>query len=418
MTIASFRNRFVSIRNRFARDERGNVAMLFGLAIIPVMLFTGAAVDYSRALAERERIQTALDATAIALAKTPKGTSLTDLQALADKYFAATFRTTDGLASPAIAVSQNAGRIRLAATSSVETAFMRLAGWEQLPLAVDTEVTNDKRKIEIALVLDNTGSMGSAGKMPALKAAVNDLINQLQAKVTEPDDVKMSIVPFDTSVRISTAHESASWLRWDVVQENTSYGWWFRQPPAPAAWTGCIIDRDQPWDVTSNQSGIHDARYPTANCFTTTLAQMEPLTTNLEMIRTRADSMTPSGWTNVTIGLTMGMATLRNDTPFGAASSSASNVDKFLILLTDGDNTRNRWDHQQSPIDARLTAACNEARTSGVKIFTIRVINGNAPLLQSCATNPSMYYNVQNASELQPVFNQILNSIQGIRLTN
>ncbi|MBM3607306.1 MAG: hypothetical protein FJX29_02465 [Alphaproteobacteria bacterium] len=57
-------------------------------------------------------------------------------------------------------------------------------------------------------------------------------------------------------------------------------------------------------------------------------------------------------------------------------------------------------------------------RTSGVRIYTIRVIAGNEPLLQSCATNPSMYYNVQNANELQPVFGQILNSIQGIRLTN
>ena len=417
MDFASFRNKIASIRRRFARDEGGNVAMLFGLAVIPLMLFTGAAVDYSRALAERERIQAALDATAIALAKTPRGTSLTDLQALADKYFAASFRPAHG-GSATITVSQPAGRIHLAANSTMETTFMRLAGWQNLPLAVDTEVTNDRRKIEIALVLDNTGSMGSAGKMPALKAAVNDLINQLQTKVVEPDDVKMSIVPFDTSVRIDTANENASWLRWDVVQKNTSYGWWFRQPPAQAAWTGCIIDRDQPWDVTSNPSGIHDARYPTANCFTSTLAQMEPLTTNLEMIRTRANSMTPSGWTNVTIGLTMGLATLRNDTPFGAASSNGSNIDKFLILLTDGDNTRNRWDHQQAPINARLTAACNQARTSGVKIFTIRVINGNEPILQSCATNPSMYYNVQNASELQPVFGRILNSIQGIRLTN
>ncbi|MBM3608291.1 MAG: hypothetical protein FJX29_07535, partial [Alphaproteobacteria bacterium] len=291
MSFASFRNKLVSIRDRFRRDDRGNVAIMFGLAIIPVMFFTGAAVDYSRALSERERMQAALDATAIALAKTPKGTSLASLQAMADKYFAASFRTTNGLATPAIQVTQPAGRIRIVATSSVETAFMRLAGWETLPLVVDTEVTNDKRKIEIALVLDNTGSMGSAGKMPALKAAVNDLINQLQAKVIEPDDIKVSIVPFDTSVRIDTAHESASWLRWDVVQENTSYAWWFRQPPTPAAWTGCIIDRDQPWDVTSNQSGIHDSRYPAANCFTSTLAQMEPLTTNLETIRTRANSM-------------------------------------------------------------------------------------------------------------------------------
>ena len=38
---------------RFSRDKRGNVAILFGLAIVPLVLFVGLAVDYGRAMTVR-----------------------------------------------------------------------------------------------------------------------------------------------------------------------------------------------------------------------------------------------------------------------------------------------------------------------------------------------------------------------------
>lgn len=418
MKITSKFNTFVSIRDKFISDARGNVAMMFGLAIVPILLFTGASVDYTRASSERERIQAALDATGLALANMPKGTALGVLQAKAADYFAANFKPRDIDATPAVTVVVMGNKIQLQATSAVQTAFMRIAGFESLPVAVNSEVTNERKKIELALVLDNTGSMSSSGKMTALKAAVNDLLTQLQAKVVYPDDVKVSIVPFATSVKIDTNYWNASWLRWDVTLENTSLSWSLRQPPTTAQWTGCIADRDQPWDINSAPPAMLDSRYVVAKCAATNLQQMEPLTTDLNLIRTRANAMTPGGNTNVTIGLTMGMATLRSDSPLGANSSNGSDVEKFLILLTDGDNTQNRWSNGSGSIDARLSSACTLAKASNVKIYTIRVIAGNANLLRACATNPSMYYDVQNASQLQPVFQKILESIQGIRITS
>ena len=418
MNTASKTNTFVSIRDRFISDTRGNVAMMFGLAIVPILLFTGASVDYTRASSERERILAALDATGLALAKLPAGTALGVMQAKGADYFAASFQRRDIDTTPTLTINVVGNKIQLQATSAVKTAFMRIAGYDTLPIAVDSEVTNERKKIELALVLDNTGSMGSAGKMPALKAAVNDLLTQLQAKVVNPDDVKVSIVPFATSVKIDTNNWNAGWLRWDVTLENTSLSWSLRQPPTTAQWTGCIADRDQPWDINSAPPAMLDSRYVVAKCAATNLERMEPLTTDLNLIRTRANAMTPGGNTNVTIGLTMGMATLRNDSPLGANSSNASDVEKFLILLTDGDNTQNRWSNGSGNIDPRLSAACTLAKTSNIKIYTIRVIAGNAGLLQACATNPSMYYDVQNASKLQPVFQKIIESIAGIRITS
>ncbi|MET1755057.1 pilus assembly protein TadG-related protein [Novosphingobium sp. RD2P27] len=50
----------------FLRDSRGNVMMIFGFAIIPLLFSTGMAVDYGRALQTQTRLNAAADAAALA----------------------------------------------------------------------------------------------------------------------------------------------------------------------------------------------------------------------------------------------------------------------------------------------------------------------------------------------------------------
>ena len=88
-----------------------------------------------------------------------------------------------------------------------------------------------------------------------------------------------------------------------------------------------------------------------------------------------------------------------------------------MVVLTDGDNTQNRFTSDSDAIDARARKACDQVKRAGVKVHTVRVIEGNAKLLRDCATNPSeTYHEVRNASELGPVFRKIANDIAGIRL--
>ncbi|MFN3672693.1 MAG: pilus assembly protein, partial [Bosea sp. (in: a-proteobacteria)] len=68
-------------------------------------------------------------------------------------------------------------------------------------------------------------------------------------------------------------------------------------------------------------------------------------------------------------------------------------------------------------IDGRTALACTNAKAAGIQIYTIRVINGDANLLRNCASSPSMYYDVQNASQLSPVFKKIAAEIASVRLT-
>ena len=101
--------------------------------------------------------------------------------------------------------------------------------------------------------------------------------------------------------------------------------------------------------------------------------------------------------------------------PFNA-SAPKSDLDKVIILLTDGDNTENRWSTTQSTIDARTKLACTNVKAANIKLYTIRVIDGNESLLQQCATKTDMYYDVQQASQLSKVFSTIAQNLANLRL--
>ena len=64
---------------------------MFALAIIPVIGFVGAAVDYSRANSIKVGMQAALDATALAMAKLAPTLTQSQLQTQSTAYFQAMF---------------------------------------------------------------------------------------------------------------------------------------------------------------------------------------------------------------------------------------------------------------------------------------------------------------------------------------
>ena len=106
----------------------------------------------------------------------------------------------------------------------------------------------------------------------------------------------------------------------------------------------------------------------------------------------------------------------RQREPFTQAQPVKPDVDKVMILLTDGLNTQNRFTTVPSQIDARTAAVCDNIKKANIKLYTVRVIEGNAALLQGCATAPNMFFDVQVASELKGVFASIAASLSGARL--
>lgn len=394
---------------RFRSDRRGTVALMFGLSLLPMMAMAGGAVDYAVASAAGARLQSALDSTALAVAHDAAQMTSAQVQSAAAARFAAVYQAGGTVTTlPTLTATISGNVVTVKAHTGVTPSFLGILGIKEWPIdASSSSVFKGKYdQIEIALVLDNTGSMNDNNKIVELKKAVNSLLDKLKSQSNQSSTTKVSIVPFNTQVKIGTSYRTASWLRFDA-------------PATPLNWSGCITDRDQPYDTLATAPRVSQSAYVAFPCAYGGLSTMMPLTNDLAGVRRTTNAMTATGSTNVTVGFTMGLATLRSDSPFGRASSSGPGVAKYLILLTDGDNTQNRWSSDAYDIDRRLRAACQTARSSEpVHVFTVRVMDGNASLLRDCATDAASYYDVKNAAQLLPVFDSILNTINGIRLSS
>jgi Flp pilus assembly protein TadG len=398
---------------RFWHNTSGATAVIFGLALLPICIAVGAAVDYTRAANGRTGLQLAVDSAALAAAR--EGAKMDDasLSQFGRQFFDANFKARD-INITDVNITRSDKRIRVSARGGVDTSILQLFGLKVIDVAADAQVGWGTSNIELALVLDNTGSMAQSGKLPALKQAVNKLLDILEKSAPDPDTYKVSVVPFTTQVNVGAAAKAADWLGFNLLGINPA------QLVDQAGWAGCVIDRDKPFDTDASPRSLTDPRtlYPAVKCAQANLAQLKPLTKDFASLRSVVNTMQASGNTNVTIGVAWGLTSLTPGAPLSAAQSfGKQNLTKIMIVLTDGDNTQNRFTNNGNAIDPRTQQACTEAKQKGVRVYSIRVIAGNASLLRNCATSPSMYYEVQNASELEPAFRAIADEISSIRLT-
>jgi Flp pilus assembly protein TadG len=417
-----------------AACRRGNVALTFALALIPMVGAVAAAVDYSRANSARTSMQAALDATGLMLSKEAQSLTQAQLESRALAVFNGLFVNStvkDVTLAPTFSTPQAGSyQLNLAATGKVDTTLAAI--WHpNMAIGTTTQVVWGMKRLELILALDNTGSMASSNKMTQLKLAAKDLLKTLQTATKKPDDIKVGIVPFATDVNVGASNKTAAWIRWDEWEnangscskssnktktacESKSGTWTVADKNT---WNGCVWDRDQNYDVNNSAASVNlkptlYSAHQAANC----PVSMMTLTNDWSALNSKVDAMTPTGNTNVTIGLQMAFQMLSPVAPFNATSPK-EDLDKVIILLTDGDNTENRWSKNQTSIDNRTKLACTNVNTANIKLYTVRVINGNASLLQQCASKPDMYYNVQNAAQLSAVFSTIAQNLANLRLS-
>jgi Mg-chelatase subunit ChlD len=393
---------------RFLRDQRASVIPTFTLGVAAIVGFVGAAIDYSRANSTRSAMLAALDSTALSLSRDADKLNPADLSQKAHDYFMAQFarpeaanvQVTSTLSTP----QQGSFVLHVAASAQVNTTVARVLGQTQLNVAATADVAWGIKKLELALVLDNTGSMSSNGKLAALKTASHNLLNTLQNAGQQPGDVKVAIIPFDRMVNIGTGFKDEFWIDYTVKNIQKEQ------------WNGCVIDRDQSHDVqdTAPVSTNYHTFYPAQQCGS--LIQAMPLSTDWTALHAKIDQMAAAGNTNTTIGLVWGWHALTSNLPFTNAVAPAPDLDKVIVLLTDGENTQNRWTTSGSSIDARMSAACTNVKAANIRIYTVRVVNGDANLLRNCASKTNMYYDVQQADQLNGVFSSIAQNLANLRI--
>ncbi len=212
--LRTFWQNLLSLRN----CRRGNVSIAFAGAILPLIVAVGAAVDYSRANSARTAMQSALDAAGLTLSKDAQSLTEAQILAKANDVFKANYNHPEvkDVAVSATFTSPEAGsfRLNMSANGTVDTTFTAM--WQpKMSINTTAQIAWGMKQLELALALDNTGSMASSNKMTQLKLAAKDLLKTLQNAAKKPDDIKVAIVPFATDVNAGTSNVNASWIRWD-----------------------------------------------------------------------------------------------------------------------------------------------------------------------------------------------------------
>lgn len=243
VTVGNFLHSLLKRARAFLPDTRANTAMMFGLSLVPVLVATGAGIDFARGVMVHQRMMEALDAAALAVGNAttkPSACSANSgsaasnacyaLRQTAQQYFDMNYDHTQdaNYGTPSgVEINISGQQVTLSASLPLKLTLLGIT-----PINVGSPTVNasstvvwGQTKLWVALVLDNSGSMdqGDSGgsKMSALKDALNNttygLLKTLKAAAASEGDVKVGIVPFANTVRPGLASNSAylDWAEWE-----------------------------------------------------------------------------------------------------------------------------------------------------------------------------------------------------------
>jgi len=455
-------SRFRKAAGRFGGANHANVAVIFGLAVVPVISLIGAAIDYSRANSARSSMQAALDSTALMLAKDLSSGTITTSQitSKAQAYFAALYNNKDAnsvtISATYTASTSMGSTILVNGSGSVPTDFIKIAGFPTLDFTTSSTSAWGNVRMRVAMALDNTGSMSSDGKIGALRTAASSLVDQLSALAKSAGDVYISVVPFSKDVNVGASNYNQNWIDWtdwdaaNGTSTCTARNYWGGctsstwTPDNHNTWTGCVTDRTQPYDAqntaptTANVPTLFPAeeyyengeRYcrPGNNPL---LQQIVPLSYDWTSIKATINAMQPTGGTNQPIGLAWAWQSLQQGAPLSAPAEDPNyTYKKAIILLSDGLNTEDRWPAYgdgrtqfNGSIDARQRIMCDNIKAQGIMIYTVQVNTGTgsnadptSAVMQYCASGSDKFYLVTTASQTLSVFNSIGTSLSKLRV--
>ena len=227
---------------RFVSDRRGNYALMTVITMVPLMGAVALAVDYTELVRQRQETMNALDAAGMAAAQQiVAGASEADVKAYAKDFFEANLRHVEPVNTTLTVTLPNnnagGGTLKLQAALKYHPYFLpaaaallgRTANSTEVDFTASSEIRL-KNTLEVALVLDNSGSMSTNGsgtgqqRIELLKTAATELVNTLALQAQQMKQiakpVQFSLVPFSASVNVGVPVSPAplpTWLDLDGI---------------------------------------------------------------------------------------------------------------------------------------------------------------------------------------------------------
>jgi len=205
---------------RFGKNTDGNFAIMFGITSLIMFVMTGLAVDYSRYNMVYGDLVEAMDSAGLAIANYQalnEDVSTAELKAFGEQFFNENFKYRSLVDNFDIDFQITNTTITPSVTGKLDTLILDsfnvgLASFKfnGFDLSTDTEITKKgSGRIELALVLDVTGSMGdpatnssSQSKIEDLKVSVDVMLNALYGDAASDDFIKIGVVPFNQFVNV------------------------------------------------------------------------------------------------------------------------------------------------------------------------------------------------------------------------
>jgi len=382
---------------RWIRQEAGNVAMIFALSIVPIIGGVGASVDISRAYVVKSRLNQALDAAGLAVGSLI-GYSDAELTAKAQAFFEANYPAGKLGVTADVTIQQLDGVVVIEGKAKVQTVMVGFIGYPEIDVAATVEITRESKGLEVVLVLDNTGSMSSNGKLNAMKTAATEMVEILFGDETNPEKLKVGLVPFAAGVNLGPDFVDTGYM--DTAGISSTHGenftpgtnvWDLYDDIRNKSWEGCVETRPYPYDETDacpssgngdtlwvpwfapdepdkggtyynkylsdgykkrskasvddrqrntakyNNSYVNSSYYgPSYGC---NIPAVTALTNSRSTVEDGIDDLVADGYTHIPIGLAWGWRLLSPQAPFTqGVSYEDEEYTKAIILLTDGQN--------------------------------------------------------------------------------
>ncbi|MEM6902000.1 MAG: pilus assembly protein TadG, partial [Pseudomonadota bacterium] len=279
--------------------------------------------------------------------------------------------------------------VTASATVRLDTTFMAVVGQEYFDIASETQVLREISGLEIAMVLDVTGSMAGS-KISALREASRALVDIVFDDEPNPEFLRVAVVPYSAAVNLGDEAENVVDMDWmgsvdpedigldpdDPEHDITEIVY---DPDDPLMWKGCVMARSDGHDVldssaddggdwqayywassldndwatagvnTSNGQG-NNMRGPNIGCPTPIL----PLTDSRADVDAAIDDLEAwsRGGTMGNMGMVWGWRVLSPGAPFddNVLPYDEPLWQKAIVMMTDGDNLPYKWpnikDHQ------------------------------------------------------------------------
>jgi len=409
----------------FRENSDGGVALMLGLTFPIVFIAAGGAVDYTNAVATKQKAQRAMDSTVLALTRRDLGG--VNVQAEGDALFRSLLANQKIDAPTDVSFTLNNKVISASSVVATKTFFLNFIGID----SVDTRIVSSAvpaiaQPIEIALVLDVSGSMGNdlngQRRIDRMKTGVNALFNTLDDVLPGDADLSAALVPYSTSVNLGDYPQALQAVSvGDEPLPPAGDDVWAAERTSFQNGTEFVIDDSSPVGrpipfVTEGEL----TRAPT-------IPRLRALSRDIGGLKTAVGSLEPRGRTAGHIGMAWGVYALSEKwaTTWPQDPRPLNEASKIIVMLTDGRfnqtyNIGDRNDDDTLHSDAYFREVCQLAQSRGITVYTIalNLNGGDTSRLSDCVGPNGLFFDVDTANGLTKAFETIGRRLGTNRLTS